>query len=167
MNRTYKLGAAGLTVISIVALLLYLYTAEVPTISCMTGLAVTETNIELTPDHYPPYHLLIGVPSASADPPKFVGTLVLTSSGGNSVTIPIDSHSSTKSNWLHSPSETGYILGWTQQPRLNEVLQQGETYRLRISFEGAPPPESSLWFSSMKHTTIFGDKKPNRVGGRF
>jgi len=165
MSRIYKLGGAGLTVMSILVLLLCLYTAEVPTITRVTRLSVAETNIELTPDHFPPYHLLIGVPSTSVDPPTFEATLVLTSSGGNAVTIPIDSHRSTKSNWLHSPSETGYILGWTQQPRLNEILHPGETYRLRISFKGVPPSGSSLWFSSMKHATILGDKKPNRVPG--
>ncbi len=163
MSRSRKLVVAALIVVFILGSLLCLYTAQVPAMRRMTGLAAAETIIELTPHYHPPYHLLIGVPSSSEDPPRFAGTLELTSSGGKRVTIPIDSESSTKSNWLHSPSETGYILGWTQQPRLSDVLQRGETYQLRISFSGEPPPESSLWFLSIKQVTIFGDKDAQRA----
>lgn len=162
MNRIRKFVVTILILVCFVGLLLCLYTAEVPNVRRMADLAGTETIIELKPDFYPPYNLLIGVPSSSEAPPKFVGTLQLTSSDGSTATIAIDSENSMKSSWLRSPTETGYILGWGRQPRLSEVLQQGRTFRLRILFEGAPPPDSSLWFSSMRRVTIFGDKKPNK-----
>ncbi len=162
MTRIRKSVITILILVCFPGLLLCLYTAEIPNVSRMVYLAGAETNIELKPDFYPPYHLLIGVPSTSAAPPRFVGALQLTSSDGSTSTIAIDSKNSMESSWLQSPTETGYILGWGQQPKLSEVLEQGKSFRLRILFEGGPPPDSSLWFSSMRRVTIFGDKKPNK-----
>jgi hypothetical protein len=162
MNRIRKFVVTILILACLLGLQLYFHTSVVPDVRRMADLAGAETIIELKPDFYPPYNLLIGVPSTSATPPQFVGTLQLTSSDGSTATIAIDSENSMNSNWLRSPTETGYILGWGRQPRLSEVLQQGKSFRLRVLFEGAPPPDSSLWFSSMRRVTIFGDKKPNK-----
>lgn len=159
MNLRRKFIITVLVLACLLGLPLCLRTTEVPNVTRLVDLAGAETNIELTPEFYPPYDLLIGVPSTPEGLPRFVGTLHVTSSDGRTVAIAIDSRTTKESNWLQGSTQTGYILGWGRQPLLSEFLQPRKSHRLRISFEGAPPTGSSFWFSSMRHVTIFGDRK--------
>ena len=159
MKRSGKSVITILVVVCLLVLLFCLRTTEVPNTKRLVDLVGAETSIELKPDFYPPYHLLIGIPSASGKLPQFVGSLRVTDDDGKVVTIAIDSETSKESNWLQSSTETGFILAWEHQPGLSETLQPRKSHRIRISFQDMPPQGSSLWFSSMRHMAIFGDNK--------
>ena len=159
MKRSGKSVITILIMVGLLGLLLCFRTTQVPNVRHLVDLVGAETSIDLKPDSHPPFELLIGVPSGLGELPRFLGSLQVTSDDGKVATIAIDSKTLKESNWLQSSTETGYILAWNHQSGLSEILQSGKSHRLQISFEDMPPQGCSLWFSSMRHMTIFGDKK--------
>jgi len=156
-KRLVIVSLAVLTaIVAFAVFLLCRFTIEIPTECRLADLSiVAEREIQFRPEHYPPYHLLIGSPNPRSGVPRFSGTILITDSNGSEFKIPIDSASSQESNWLQRSTETGYILTWGHQPRLDKILKRGAICRLRISFNDPPPSGCSLWFFSMQHSHIF------------
>lgn len=130
-----------------------------PTVQRLSLSIDREIDLVFQPTHFPPYQFLIGVKGASAECPPFAGTITVSGPDGMETGISIDSVSSQESNWLHNPSETGYILTWSKEPSLSQILVRGQSYRVRIRFQEPPPDGCSLWFSSMRHTPILGNEE--------
>lgn len=125
----------------------------------LSAITSREIDLDLVPVHFPPYQFLIGVKDAPTERPPFKGVITISGSDGKETKISIDSGGSMKSNWLHDPSETGYILTWGKGPILSEILMRGRSYRVRVRFEETLPEGTSLWFSSMRHIPIFGKEE--------
>jgi len=159
--KTFTIAAVCVLVL-VVPLIYYVESLESRHVAVLSAV---ETNAELTLDQFPPYNLLLAVPGNAEKPPPFDGVLEVEDSKGAKFRIPIDSESSMKSSWVREPSTTGYILGWgrSEGVRIGEVLKQGESFRLRVTFKNAPPPESSLWLSYVRHLTLLGDKEAQQV----
>lgn len=129
---------------------------ESPTVQRLSALTDREVEFDFEPIHFAPYQFLIGVKGASTACPAFEGAITISGPDGKETKISIDSGSSQESNWLHDPSETGYILTWGKDPRLSEILLRGHSYRVRVRLDEPLPGGTSLWFSSMRHIPILG-----------
>ena len=81
---------------------------------------------------------------------SFRGEIILRQQTGTVARIPIGSHEMTSCNWL--PALDGYILTWqrtNRTERISDLLARGQNYDVEVTFTQLPPPESSLWFTSM------------------
>ena len=127
---------------------------ESPTIQRVLEITSHEHILDLSPEFHPPYALLIGVPGSEEAPPHFLGSIEVTIDDGSTRTIQISSETSQRSNWLHDPNMTGYILTWNNEVRLLDPFERGGTYRIRFSFRDSPPAGCTIWFSSMRHLSL-------------
>ena len=127
---------------------------ESPTIQRVLEITSHEHILELSPEFHPPYALLIGGPGSEEAPPHFLGSIEVTIGDGSTRTIQISSETSQRSNWLHDPNMTGYILTWNNEVRLLDPFERGGTYRIRFSFRDSPPAGCTIWFSSMRHLSL-------------
>jgi hypothetical protein len=129
-----------------------------PTIRRIADLTSSDFEIDLRPEFYPPYHLVVGVPDAADTAPEFRGIVEITGPDGNTQTIAIGSDTSSKSNWLRDPFLTGFVLAWDRPQILASNLKRGDTYRLHFLFSVPPPKGCSLWFSSIRRWQIITNK---------
>jgi hypothetical protein len=135
---------------------------ESPAVQRLSAMIDREVEFDFEPLHFPPYEFLIGVKGASMECPAFEGAITISGPDGKVTKISIDSGSSQVSNWLHDPSETGYILTWFKDPSLSDILVRGRSYRVQVRLEEPLPSASSLWFSSMRHIPLLGKEEAQR-----
>ncbi len=110
-----------------------------------------ELRFQMTCSNWPPYQIVLGMPSTDKLP-EFRGEIIVRQSTNAVARIPIDSRDVTPCNWLTHEGLTGYILTWNRtnrNERLSELLVRGQTYNVQITFAEMPPAESSLWLSSI------------------
>jgi hypothetical protein len=109
----------------------------------------------LTVRYHEPYALVLGLPHTSTGSLSFRGEVQLRQSTQVVARIPIRSDDMTRCNWLDHPAGTGltgYILTWgrtNRGERLDNILRQGQSYDVQITFSQSPPADSSLWLSSI------------------
>ncbi len=104
--------------------------------------------------HYsPPYQFVLGVPLAQTGQVSFTGEIVVLHGADTVARVPFTSRDATPCNWLeHDSGLAGYILTWSrtnQGQRLAGLLARKQTYDVHVIFTEAPPPQSSLWLSSI------------------
>lgn len=127
--------------------------AEVPK---QEKLAVCTTNrLDFTMEvHYsPPYQFILGLPHSQTNQISFRGEMILQQSTGVVARVSINSRDMVPCSWLDSSAGlAGYILTWSRtnrSERLSKLLSPKQRYNVHVTFEEAPPSQSSLWFSSM------------------
>ena len=100
-----------------------------------------------------PYQILLGLPQSSTGQLSFRGEMQVSQSTGLVGRIPINSADITQCNWLDSkPGLVGYILTWSRTNQgecLDDFLTRGKSYTVQVAFSESPPPDSSLWLSSI------------------
>ena len=119
----------------------------------LAGCTGQDLSFQMAVHYHEPYQLLLGLPHTSTGLLAFHGEVQLRQSTGLVARIQISSDDLTACNWLdHTPGLSGYILTWSRTnrgERLGDILVRGQTYDVRVEFSRAPPPDSSLWLSSI------------------
>ena len=109
-------------------------------------------DFQMTVQSSDPYQFVLGVPHAQTGQLGFHGVIDLRQGTRVVAQIPINSQDVTSCDWL--PSDvSGYILTWSRTnhgERISDVLHPKQTYDVHVTFDVMPPPNSSLWLSSMK-----------------
>ena len=142
----------------LIALLADRCTVEVPTTQRIGEFAAGDLTVELRPQFYPPYDLVIGVPGRTEAPPPFRGVIEVQSPDGTVRRIPIASDTAQHCSWLRDPAITGFVLAWDAPQQFSNIFHRGATYRIRVSFTEPLPTGCSFWFASMKHVSIITNR---------
>jgi hypothetical protein len=128
---------------------------DVPQAQKLADCTTNNLDFRMRVQHSPPYQFVLGVPLTQTGKLSFRGEIILRQSTDVVARIPIDSQNMTSCNWLNrSPDLSGYILTWSRTnygERLSEMLVRKQTYDVHITFDEAPPTNSSLWLSSIEH----------------
>jgi hypothetical protein len=144
-----------LPVISLCLGALALVGCEAPQIQKLADCRTNSLNFPMTVQNSAPYQFVLGVPRSQTGQLSFRGVIVLQQSTGVVARVEISSRDVTPCNWLPSaPDLSGYILTWSRTnhgERLSDLLVEGQTYNVRVTFEEPPPASSTLWLSSIKH----------------
>ncbi len=156
-TRTGALGDGGYeafaTLFALAALLLT--GCEVPKKQKLADCGTNDLDFKMFVQYSAPYQFLLGVPPSQTGRLSFRGEIVLRQTTGVVARIPISSQDVTPCNWLQSaaPDLSSLILTWSRTnhgERLSEIVDSKKTYDVHVAFEQPPPPNSSLWLSSMK-----------------
>jgi hypothetical protein len=126
---------------------------EIPQQQKIADCLTNDFDFAMTIRYGSPYEFLLGVPHSQTDRVEFTGQIILTQSTGVVARIPISSHDMRSCNWLQQyPDLAAYILTWSrtnQGERLDDLLVRKQTYNVHVRFTNPPPPQSSLWLSSI------------------
>jgi len=106
-----------------------------------------------------PSALVLAVPRSSTNALSFSGEVIVSRATGMVARIPIGTVNLMPCNWIHQrPDLADYILTWNTNKaagRFFDALSNGEPSNILITFSKVPPPECSLWFSSIKLVGFF------------
>ena len=109
----------------------------------------------MTVRFHDPYHLVLSVSHSSTGPLSFRGEVEIRQRTQLVARIQISSDDVEPCNWLDQmpgPGLAGYILRWSRTnpgERLDELLANGQSYDVTVSFSHQPPRDCSLWLASM------------------
>ena len=133
--------------------LLLLAGCEIPQQQKLADCTTNSLSFAMTVEYSPPYQFVLGVPHTETGRVSFAGEMVVLRGTDTVARIPVSSQDATPCNWLeHDPGLAGYILTWSrtnQGQRLDGLLARKQTYDVRVTFTESPPPQSSLWLSSI------------------
>ena len=123
---------------------------DVPVEQRLADCTNSTLRLQMTVQEFPPYQFVLGMPPTATGEMTFRGEVIVSQSTGTVARVQISSEDFTPCNSLEGLS--GYILTWgrtNEAERLDSFLTRGQTYDLEVHFSELPPPESSLWLSSM------------------